>query len=141
MSGGVKPTRFFKNLFTMEITGKLIEKLPQQTGQGKNGAWVKQEFILETPDQFPRKVCIALWGERARDIDKIQLGESIKASINVESREFNGKWYTDVKAWKIEKLGTSSTSGSTTPPPMPTIDDVPPFIPEDNEDGADDLPF
>lgn len=125
----------------MEITGKLIEKLPQQTGQGKNGAWVKQEFILETPDQFPRKVCIALWGERARDIEKIQIGESINASINVESREFNGKWYTDVKAWKIEKVGAASSSGSVPPPPMPSIDDVPPFIPENSEDGADDLPF
>jgi hypothetical protein len=125
----------------MEITGKLIEKLPQQTGQGKNGAWVKQEFILETSDQYPRKVCIALWGERARDIDSVQIGEAIKASINVESREFNNKWYTDVKAWRIEKMGSSSTPSSTDAPPMPTIDDVPPFIPEVNDDGSDDLPF
>lgn len=125
----------------MEITGKLIEKLPQQTGQGRNGAWVKQEFIIETPDQYPRKVCIALWGERARDLDSINIGESINASINVESREFNGKWYTDVKAWKIEKIGAAPSSTVAERPPMPPIDEVPPFIPDDNEDEANDLPF
>jgi hypothetical protein len=123
----------------MEITGKLIEKLQQQTGQGRNGAWVKQEFILETPDQFPKKVCIALWGERARDIDSVAIGESLKASINVESREFNGKWYTDVKAWRIEKMG-ASTPQTTNIPPMPSIDDLPADIPP-MEDGVDDLPF
>jgi len=125
----------------MEITGKLIEKLPQQTGQGKNGAWVKQEFILETPDQYPRRVCIALWGERARDIESIQLGESLKASINVESREFNGKWYTDVKAWRIEKVGGTQPQTQVDTPPMPNPDDAPPFIPDEAEDGSDDLPF
>jgi hypothetical protein len=129
-----------KELKTMEITGKLIEKLPQQTGQGRNGAWVKQEFIIETPDQFPRKVCIALWGDKARDIETIAIGESIKASVNVESREFSGKWYTDVKAWRIEKLG--STSGTTpTPPPMPSVNDFPSEIPPMAEDAPDDLPF
>lgn len=125
----------------MEITGKLIEKLPQQSGQGRNGAWVKQEFIIETADQYPRKVCIALWGERAKDLDSISMGETIKASINVESREFNGKWYTDVKAWKIEKLGAPTSAPTPDMPPMPTIDEVPPFIPDEIEDAADDLPF
>jgi hypothetical protein len=126
----------------MEITGKLIEKLPQQSGQGKNGTWVKQEFILETQDQFPKKVCIALWGDKVRDIDSITIGETLKASINVESREFNSKWYTDVKAWKIDKVGTSGTSAPTNAPPMPSSDDLPSFIPEEGDgDGMDDLPF
>jgi hypothetical protein len=126
----------------MEITGKLIEKLPQQSGQGKNGTWVKQEFILETQDQFPKKVCIALWGDKVRDIDSIAIGENLKASINVESREFNSKWYTDVKAWKIDKVGASGASAPTNTPPMPSADDLPTFIPEeDGGDGMDDLPF
>jgi hypothetical protein len=126
----------------MDITGKLIQKLPQQTGQGKGGAWVKQDFILETADQYPRKVCIALWGERARDIDSIQIGETVKAYVNVESREFNGKWYTDVKAWKIEAQGataaSSSRSGQAVPP---SIDEVPPIFDGEMMPEEGDLPF
>jgi hypothetical protein len=125
----------------MEISGKLIEKLPQQTGQGKNGQWVKQEFILETQEQYPRKVCIALWGDKAREIESIPIGDSLKASINVESREFNGKWYTDVKAWRIEKLGAVGAQVGGVPPSMPSIDELPPDIPQVNDEGADDLPF
>ncbi|HNS29809.1 MAG TPA: DUF3127 domain-containing protein [Tenuifilaceae bacterium] len=126
----------------MEIIGKLFSKLPQQSGEGKNGKWVKQEFIVETQDQFPRKICIALWGDKVRDLDLFQMGESLKAMVNVESREFNGKWYTDVKAWRLEKVDKSSTSPTPEPYPMPGPDDVPPFIPgEFTADEGDDLPF
>jgi hypothetical protein len=125
----------------MEISGKIVEKLPQQSGPGRNGTWVKQEFILETQDQYPRKVCIALWGDKVAEIDSLAIGDSLKASINVESREFNGKWYTDVKAWKIEKLGTTASTKAPEPPPMPGIDDLPSDMPEVGEDGMDDLPF
>ena len=125
----------------MEISGKLIEKLAQQTGQGKNGVWVKQDFIIETEDQYPKKVCIALWGEKAKEIDSIAIGESIKASINVESREFNGKWYTDVKAWRLEKIGaTGPASMDGAPPAMPGLDDLSMDIPP-VDDSTDDLPF
>jgi hypothetical protein len=126
----------------MEISGKLVEKLPLQSGQGRNGQWVKQEFILETQDQYPRKVCIALWGDKARDIDSVAIGDGLKASINVESREFNGKWYTDVKAWRIEKLGAGGQPGADNmPPTMPSLDELPPDIPQLDDDAANDLPF
>jgi len=123
----------------MEITGKLVNKLPQQSGEGKNGVWVKQEFIIETMDQFPRKVCIALWGDKVRDLDSFQPGDSLRASVNVESREFNGKWYTDVRAWRIEKF---SATGNTDIPEISPMEETPPFIPDEiaNEEG-NDLPF
>ncbi|MEQ8323303.1 MAG: DUF3127 domain-containing protein [Vicingaceae bacterium] len=86
----------------MEINGKVLQILPLATGTGKNGEWRKQEFILETPGQYPKKVCITLWGDRI-DESNLQEGEEVKAMIDVESREYNGRWYTDVKAWKVEK--------------------------------------
>ena len=86
----------------MEILGKVVQILPLASGMGKNGEWKKQEFILETPGQYPKKVCITLWGDKI-DEAKMTEGDEIKASIDVESREYNGRWYTDVKAWKIEK--------------------------------------
>ncbi len=121
----------------MEVQGKLIKKLDKQTGEGKNGAWVKQEFILETQEQYPRKVCISLWGDKVKELDPIQPGETIKVSINIESREFNGRWYTDVRAWRVERLTSNvkqsdapalpSFDESILPPSEPAVDDGLPF--------------
>jgi len=124
---------------SLEITGKVIAKLPQQSGQGKNGTWIKQDFVIETQDQFPKKVCISLWGDKAKDLDAFAIGETLKAGINIESREFNGKWYTDVKAWRIDKAGSSNKGDQA---PMPTNDSLPPFLdPSNTFEPTDDLPF
>ena len=116
----------------MEIAGTVISLLPLQTGQGKNGVWKKQEFILETPGQYPKKVCLSLWGEKVDEI-KLSIGEKITASINLESREYNGRWYTEARAWKVARQ--TGTSTRDTPPP-PTDDS---FIPDTT--ASDDLPF
>ncbi|MDR2409917.1 MAG: DUF3127 domain-containing protein [Bacteroidales bacterium] len=87
----------------LEITGKVQQILPQQSGTGKNGAWSKREFIVETLEQYPRKVCMSVWGEKSENLDQqYPVGTLVKASINIESREYNGKWYTDVRAWKVD---------------------------------------
>jgi hypothetical protein len=114
----------------MEISGTVIGLLPLQTGQGKNGTWKKQEFILEIPGQFPKKVCISLWGEKV-DENRLSEGEKITASINIESREYNGRWYTDVRAWKIARQ--SGQERESAPPPDES------FMPDTN--ASDDLPF
>lgn len=115
----------------MEITGTVVSLLPLQSGQGKNGsAWKKQEFILETPGQYPKKVCLSLWGEKV-DETRINIGEKITASINIESREYNGRWYTDVRAWKVAKGGGAQQSESSSNEST--------FTPDSN--GSDDLPF
>jgi len=116
----------------MEIAGTVVSLLPLQTGQGKNGVWKKQEFILETPGQYPKKVCLSLWGEKVDEI-KLSVGEKVTASINLESREYNGRWYTEARAWKVAKQ--TGTVNHDTPPP-PTDDS---FIPDAT--ASDDLPF
>ncbi|HUR12506.1 MAG TPA: DUF3127 domain-containing protein [Flavitalea sp.] len=85
----------------MEITGKLLQLLPQQTGQGKNGTWKKQEFIIETGDTYPKKVCLAIWGDKI-DIGKVSIGTTVTVSFDAESREFNSRWYTDLKAYALK---------------------------------------
>ena len=75
--------------------------LPYEGGTSKAGKeWRKQVFILETQDQYPRKVAISLLND---NIDKyaIQVGMIVTANIEIESREWNGKWYTEVKAWQL----------------------------------------
>ena len=120
----------------MEISGKIIELLPEKSGQSANGEWRKQEFILETEAQYPKKICFMVWGDKIDEF-KIQQGESLEVSIDVESREYNGRWYTDVKAWKVSRHGTDangSQSFDNENRPAPPITDRPPL---DN----DDIPF
>ena len=113
----------------MEIQGKVVKILPLQQGENARGGWKKQDFVLETPGQYPKQVCISLWGDKI-DQNPIAEGEEITASINVESREFNERWYTDVKAWKVQKTsgGGADTDGfnqeaPSFPPPPPSNDD------------------
>lgn len=87
----------------MEIRGRIIMVQPLASGVSKTGNnWKKQEYILETLEQYPRKVCFNLFGDRV-DQYPMQVGEEVIVSFDLESREFNGRWYTDVRAWKVEK--------------------------------------
>lgn len=92
----------------MQITAKLTQLLPLQTGTGKNGPWKKQDIIVETEATYPKKICISIWGDKI-DASQLQPGNNLKIDFDVESREFNGRWYTDVKAWKIEIAGGTPT--------------------------------
>ena len=97
----------------MEVTGKLIQKLPVQSGVSSSGNnWSKAEFVIETVEQYPKKICANLWGDRARALDQFQEGSLITVSFDLESREFNGRWYTDVKAWKVEAATLAAVTGA-----------------------------
>ena len=94
----------------MQFTGKLVQVLPAQTGQGKNGEWRKQEIVLETDGQYPKKVCVSVWGDKMSHLT-LAPGEFLTVDFDIESREYNGKWYTDVRAWKV----TTATADRTPP--------------------------
>lgn len=85
----------------MQLTAKLTQLLPIQTGTGKNGQWKKQDIIVETDGQYPKKVCISIWGEKINEA-QLRIGNLLKIDFDIESREYNSRWYTDIKAWKIE---------------------------------------
>ena len=109
----------------LEITGKIIQILPQQTGVGKNGAWSKREFILETFEQFPRKICISVWGDKSDNLEQLHpVGSTVRVSINIESREYNEKWYTDIRAWKIEMSQDVQENYTIPEPPIFIADDI-----------------
>lgn len=89
----------------MEIQGKIIQVLALQSGVGKASGkeWKKQEYVLETLEsQFPRKICFNLWGDLI-DRTALQVGEDVTVQVDIESREFNGRWYTDVKGWRVDR--------------------------------------
>lgn len=96
----------------MELEGKIARKLTVQTGTSARGAWSKQEFVLEYQEgNFPTQVCMNVWGDdKVRELDKYQVGDKVKISFNLSSREYNGRWYTDVRAWRIEPAGAQQSA-------------------------------
>ena len=122
----------------MEISGTIIQILPEASGTSKAGnTWRKQEYILETQEQYPKKICFNLWGDKI-DQSQIAVGEHLMVSFDLESRETNGRWYTDVRAWKVQKSGAPQ-AGRTSAPPT-TGGGFPP-TPPPLEPDTDDLPF
>ena len=114
----------------MQITAKLIQLLPIQTGLGKNGQWRKQDIIVETDSQYSKKICVSIWGDKINE-NQLQIGNSLAISYELESREYNNKWYTDVKAFRIELLNNPQPN-----PPTTTLEDT-----VDLEEDDEDLPF
>jgi hypothetical protein len=117
---------------SMEVKGKVVQLLAPQSGQGKKGVWRKQEFILETQSQYPKKVCLSIWGDKI-DQFKVAVGETVVVSVELESREYNSRWYTEARAWKIVKDSAGQGQGQ-------YIDSDPGDEPS-NSSGSDDLPF
>jgi len=130
----------------LEFEGNLVKVLSEVTGQGKNGAWVKQDFVLETEDQYPKKACFTAWGDKAADLKTFSLGEKLRVTFSVESREYNDRWYTDLRAFRIDQTnGEGSVAPSSAPVQSqsskasrqaPPVADLPSFSADDQ-----DLPF
>lgn len=127
----------------MEITGKIIAVLPEQGGTSRNGnEWKKQEYVLETHEQYPKKVCFQLFGADRIAQAAIQPGEELTVSFDIESREYQGRWYTNINAWKVTRQ--TETAAPVPPvtaddpfaaPAAPVATDFPPAS------STDDLPF
>ena len=89
----------------MEIAGKIIQILPLQEGVSKStgNPWKLQSYILETLDQYPRKVCFEIFGEDRIKNNPCNVDDTVTVSFDLESREFNGRWYTSVRAWRVQQ--------------------------------------
>ena len=121
----------------LSVKGKVEQILKPESGVSRAGnEWKKQEFVLETDEQFPKKVCFTLFGDKVDLINDLTQGQEVEVSFNIESREYNGRWFTNANAWKIEKAAEDNKLPE--PPPEFRMEDVPP---EPDEDAANDLPF
>ena len=132
----------------MELTGKIIAVLPERGGISKAGnEWKIQEFVLETQEQYPRKMMFNVFGADRLAQFNIQLGEVLTVSFDIDSREYNGRWYNDIRAWKVDRNVNAApvagapvppAAGAAVPPPVADPFNTPQMNPS-NE--ADDLPF
>ena len=122
---------------SMQVKGTLLQILKLESGVSKAGKeWKKQDFVIETNEQFPKKVCFTLFGDKINLIDNVTEGTEIEVFFSLESRDFNGKWYHNINAWKIENGGTTNSAKSF--PPEFSAGDIPP---ESDDDSGNDLPF
>ena len=135
----------------MEVVGKITQILPAQEGVGRNGnPWKVQPYVLETLDQYPRKVHFEVFGEDRIKQNPCEIDQLVTVSFDIESREFNGRWYTSIRAWRIQQ-GDTTQAATTAPAPaapaQPTaapVEEAPanvdPFDASAGE-GTSDLPF
>ena len=129
----------------MELTGKIIAVLDERGGVSKAGnEWKIKEYVLETMEQYPRKMMFNVFGADRIAQFNIQLGETLTVSFDIDSREYNGRWYNDIRAWKVDRNvapvagAPAPAAGAPVPPPV-----ADPFgAPQMNASNeADDLPF
>ncbi|MGM9842906.1 MAG: DUF3127 domain-containing protein [Muribaculaceae bacterium] len=130
----------------MEISGKIIHDLGEMSGVSKAGnSWKKHEYVLETKDSYPKQVHFDFFGERA-DQYPLSIGDDIKLSFDIESREYNGRWFTSIRGWKAEKADGAAVSQAPVQQAQsvaaaPVQQPAAPQQPDFGSSATDDLPF
>ncbi len=122
---------------SLKIKGTIKKILDAESGVSKAGnEWKKQEFIIETSEQFPKNICFTLFNDKFSLLEKVKPGDEVEVSFNLESREYNGKWFHNINAWKLEKNIAGDMDQNA--PPEYRLEDIPPEPASTDEDG---LPF
>lgn len=103
------------NNVTLTVEGKLISVLPKQEGEGRNGHWQRQSFVIEMQrGSYPTPVCFDVWGDQVNTLASLQVGDILTVSFDPSSREFNGRWYTSLRAWRITLAGGTAVDRPST---------------------------
>jgi len=92
----------------VEITGKIVNVLPTQSGQGKNGEWVKNSFVIEWQDNgYKRLLCLEVNGADKFEKMKnaVKVGYEVLCKFSVSSREYNGKYFTTAQCFYCSNVG------------------------------------
>lgn len=121
------------------IEGKIFAILPETKGMSAKGEWVSQVFVLKTEEDYPKNICFTILGADKIKEANIKIGDVVSIGVNIESREFNGRWYTSIKAWSVKKKSEARQQQSEPTPP-------PSSKPKQNyastsQDDTDTLPF
>lgn len=100
----------------MEIEGTVYAILPAVTGQSPRGNWVRQEMVIEhSSGEYTNKLALSFWGDKTSQLSSLNVGERVKASFDVVSRESNGRWFTTAQAWRVER-GINAAPTNFAPP-------------------------
>ena len=88
----------------MELQGKVIAVLPERSGVSARGEWKSQSFVIETHEQYPKKLVFDVFGADRLAQFNIQSGEEINVSFDIDAHEYNGRWFNNVRAWNVVKV-------------------------------------
>ena len=127
----------------MEISGKIIVVLQTNSGTSRatGNPWMSQEYVLETHDQYPKKICFRVFGEDRIKNFNIQAGEELTVSFDIDAHEYNGRWFNSVNAWAVNRNNAAQTSTAQSPQAAPSAMPFPSASEQSAGDSTDDLPF
>lgn len=127
----------------MEITGRIIAACEVKGGisQRTGNAWKSQEFVLETQEQYPKKCVFNVFGEDKLNAFNIQIGETLKVQIDIDAREYNGRWFNSITAWKVERPQAQAQAPAPQQPAYQQPTPQPAYQPAATTNDKDDLPF
>ncbi len=140
----------FTTYINMEITGRIIVALPERSGVSARGEWKAQSFVVETHDQYPRKMVFDVFGDERLQRFNIKTGDEVTVFFDIDAHEYQGRWYNGVRAYDVRKIdsaaGQAAGQAAAAAPQNPAQPTSPaaPFPPAQQEGGessTDDLPF
>lgn len=123
------------------IEGQITAILPETRGVGQRGEWVSQDFVLKTNDNYPKNICFTILGADKIKEANIRIGDVVSIGVNLESREFNGRWYTSIKAWSVKKKFEAQAAKQASPAPTPQPSQPTQTQTSSSVDNTADLPF
>ena len=122
-----------------ELEGKVYKIGTEVTGEGQKGTWRKIDFMIEYLDgQYPKKAGFSAWTDKVDMVKGFQIGETITVHFNVESLEYNDKFFNDFRVWKIQIGGTAGASAASSTQSAPQAVSAEPMSAPTADD---DLPF
>lgn len=129
----------------MELQGKVIAVLPARSGVSARGEWKSQSFVIETHDNFPRKMVFDVFGEERLTRFNIQLGQEVNVSFDIDAHEYNGRWFNNIRAFDVRLVDPNTVSAAPAAQAAPAAPQQPanaPFPPQPEQSNSDDdLPF
>ncbi len=130
----------------MELQGKIIRVLPERSGENARGKWKVGEFVLETHDQFQRKMVFSVFGEDRLQRFAIKEAQEVLVAFDIDAHEYNGRWFNSIRAYDVRPVDPASVTYNNSAPyqaqpaaapaAAPAADPFPP-----QEETVDDLPF
>lgn len=130
----------------MEITGKLIAALPTRSGvsQKSGNPWQSREYVMETPGQYPKKMCFTVFGEERLKQFALHRGDEVTVKFDIDAHEYNGRWYNTITAYDVVRLNPQPTTTQTQQAVVQQQAAPAPFPPpqqQNNGGETDNLPF
>lgn len=133
----------------MDLQGKVIAVLPAREGTSARGPWKSQEYVIETHDQYPKKMVFNVFGADRIEQFAIKAGDELNVSFDIDAHEYNDRWFNNIRAWNVQRVdaiaamaGAPVAAAPVTPQPAPAAPQATPFPPaQPEENSTDDLPF